>query len=366
MTTIVHVEAGKFLYGGALQVKYLLTELQAYHVNNILVCPKGSDIANECRDIAKVIEIDMKGDLDIGLAFRLKKILVEEKASLLHIHSRRGADVWGALAAKLAGVKVLLTRRVDNAEPIWFSKIKYAWFDHVAAISEGIRQVLLSQKVPADHVTTVRSAVDTELYQPRIDRAWFQSTFNYQDGDVVIGVIAQLIERKGHQLLLDKLTELRASYPNLQVLILGKGPRKEQLEASVNELGLTDCVQFAGFRTDMPKVMPNLDLVVHPAYIEGLGVSLLQAASCGVPIISCRTGGIPEAVKEGVHGLLAEPGDKEGLAKAIAQLLADKPLRESFSEAGIARMRCEFSTHVMAKGNVELYQRILNCDIATK
>ncbi len=73
-------------------------------------------------------------------------------------------------------------------------------------------------------------------------------------------------------------------------------------------------VQLAGFREDLAEILPCLDLVVHPALMEGLGVSLLQAASAGVPIVASRVGGIPEAVRDGENGLLVPPGDSRRAA----------------------------------------------------
>ena len=77
---------------------------------------------------------------------------------------------------------------------------------------------------------------------------------------------------------------------------------------------------LVGFRSDLDRILPCLDLLVHPATMEGLGVSLLQAASAGVPILASRTGGIPEAVREGENGLLVRPGDSAALGAALDQV----------------------------------------------
>lgn len=357
---VVHVEAGRHMYGGALQVQYLLQGLQDYDIENILVCPIGSEIGKRCQNVAKVIEVEMKGDLDIGMAFRIRDVLKQEQADLLHLHSRRGADIWGALAAKLAGVKVMLTRRVDNAEPIWFAKLKYnTWYDHVAAISEGIRQVLLSECVSEQQVTTIRSAVDTQLFTPDPDSVWFEDEFGYRQEHFVIGIVAQLIERKGHQVLLDALPSLVNDYPHIRVMVLGKGPLKDQLHQSVQSMGLADTVKFFGFRNDIQRVLPNLSLVVHPAFIEGLGVALLQASSSGVPVVACRTGGIPEAIADGENGILVSPGSSAELSQAIKTLVSEQNLHRNFRLNGRERMVSQFSVDTMTKLNFNTYQSIL-------
>ena len=90
----------------------------------------------------------MKGDLDLLLVSRLTKIIREEKPDLIHIHSRRGADVFGGIAASWAGVPCVLSRRVDNREPRWSVPLKYRLYDKVIVISEAIGHVLRSVAYP--------------------------------------------------------------------------------------------------------------------------------------------------------------------------------------------------------------------------
>ncbi|MGV3742052.1 MAG: glycosyltransferase, partial [Burkholderiaceae bacterium] len=141
---ILHVEAGKHYYGGARQVAYIVEGLAGRGVDNILACPVNAEIANAVGASAKIHEISMHGDADAGMAFRLAKLIRAEKPDLVHLHSRRGADLWGGVAARMAGVPCVLSRRVDNPEARWLVALKYRLYDHVITISEGIRDVLLA------------------------------------------------------------------------------------------------------------------------------------------------------------------------------------------------------------------------------
>ena len=161
---VLHVEAGMHLYGGALQVVFLLRGLKALGVDSILACPDGSAIAREAAPHAQVVTLPMKGDLDVGLLSRLRHLIREVRPDVIHLHSRRGSDIWGALAGRLEGVPVVLSRRVDNPEARLVVKLKYRLYDEVVTISEGIRQVLLSEGVPAGKLHCVLSAVDTQQY----------------------------------------------------------------------------------------------------------------------------------------------------------------------------------------------------------
>ncbi|MBD1390969.1 glycosyltransferase family 4 protein [Neiella sp. HB171785] len=358
---VLHIEAGRHLYGGAQQVYYIMRALDPTRVQSFLACPPGSDIEHAARDVATVLPIKMSGDLDIAMTGRLTRLIRQHNIDLVHVHSRRGADLFGLWAAKRAGVPAIVSRRVDNAEPGWFARWKYHNYSHVVTISEGIRQVLLSQGVRADHVTTIRSAVDTDKFQPVDDAgASLRRTFDIGNDQLVIGVIAQLIERKGHRILLQALPCILQQVPNLKVIFFGKGPEQQNLHELINQLNLTEHVTLAGFRTDMDALLPGLDLVVHPAFMEGLGVSLLQASCCAVPVVAGRAGGIPEAVRDDVNGTLVEPGDVDGLRDAILALLLDQPLRQRIGQQGRQLMLDEFSIQAMADANADLYERLLN------
>ncbi|MEW6039173.1 MAG: glycosyltransferase [Pseudomonadota bacterium] len=356
---VLHVEGGRNLYGGARQVLYLLEGLKRRGIDNVLVCPAGSDLAREAAAHAEVHAIPMAGDLDFRLIGRLYRIIGRVRPDLVHLHSRIGADVMGGIAARIAGMPVVHSRRQDNPEMRWAVAVKYRLHDRVVAISEGIGQVLASEGLPAAKLRCVRSAIDPAPFRRAGDRAWFLAEFGLPEGCTAIGVIAQLIERKGHRFLLEALPGLAGRYPDLHVLIFGKGPLESSLLETARRLGLTDRVHFAGFRDDLPRILPCLDLVVHPALREGLGISLLQAAAAGIPIVASRAGGIPEAVRDGENGLLVPPGDAPALAAAIRRLLDDPELARETGKRGQALIDREFSVEGMVEGNLAVYRELL-------
>ena len=359
--TVVHVETGKHLYGGALQVFYLMRGLANEDVRNILVAPQESAIAEASRDtVDQVYEVPMKGDLDVAFIFRLKKILQREKADIVHLHSRRGADVLGGIAAKLAGVKVVLSRRVDNPESALLVRLKYPLYDRVITISDGIRKVLISEGVSEGKITCVHSAVDIEKYSQVCDRAWFSNEFDLPENAKVLAVIAQLIQRKGHRYLLKVLPQLLQRHPNLYVLFFGKGPLQQQIEQQLMQPEFQGRVRLVGFRDDLERVLPCLYGIVHPADMEGLGVSLLQAAASGVPIIGSNAGGIPEIVHDQMNGYLVPPGDTACLSEKVELLLKDTQLASTFGKAGQDLVRERFSIQAMVKGNLQVYLSLCN------
>jgi glycosyltransferase involved in cell wall biosynthesis len=356
---VLHVEAGRNLYGGAQQVLYLLEGLHARGVRNVLACPRGSALGRAAAPFAEVHGIPMWGDLDVMMAIRLYRLMQQVQPDIVHLHSRIGADVMGGIAARLSGLPVVHSRRQDNPEPRWAVRWKYRLHDRVIAISEGIAQLKRAEGLPPQRLRVVRSVVDATPYQGPPDMAWFRAAFDLSPDSRTLAVVAQLIERKGHLVLLQALPLLLEEFTTLRVLFFGKGPLARPLHAAIRAHGMERRVQLAGFREDLPRILPCLDLLVHPAYREGLGVSLLQAAAAGVPIVACRAGGIPEAVRDGVNGILVPPGDAVALREAIARLLRDRVLARKMGQAGRDLVAREFSPDSMVDGNLAVYREVL-------
>jgi glycosyltransferase involved in cell wall biosynthesis len=357
---ILHVEAGRHLYGGARQVLYLLEGLQQRGIESFLAAPTGSAIAAAARPHAQGVHpTTMRGDLDAGMTWRLWRLIRELRPDLVHVHSRRGADVYAGLAAGLARTPAVISRRVDNPESRRAVAAKYRLYAKVIAISEGIRTVLLEQGLGPDRVVCVHSAIRAGDYQASGDRDAARRALGVAPGATVAGMIAQMIPRKGHRHLLAALPPVLGRHPRLEVVLFGQGPLQATLAQEVQRNGLASRVHFAGFRDDLPALLPGLDFVVHPAEMEGLGVSLLQAGAAGLPLIGTRAGGIPEIVVDGVTGLLVEPGDVDGLAAALDRMAAEPALRRLLGQGARHHVTRGFDVSAMVEGNLAVYRAVL-------
>lgn len=356
---ILHIEAGRHLYGGAAQVRYLIDGLAAEHVDNVLVCAPMSALAAE-PPVGRVVPVAMHGELDLGMLPRLARVIRAEQPDLVHVHSRRGADLFGGLAAAIAGVPAVLTRRVDAAEPSWLARLKYRPYSAVVALSQAIAAQLAAAGLDDARVLRIPSAVDTAVYRPDpAARERVRAEFALPRDALIVAVVAQLIERKGHLRLLAALPELARAEPRLRVLCFGRGPLEPRLAREVDARGLAQVVTLAGFRGDLPRLMPGFDLVVHPAEREGLGLALLEAAAAGVPVVACAAGGVPDVVEHAVTGALVTGGDTAALREAIARLLASPEERARLGAAARARAERRFGVAGMVAAHVSLYERVL-------
>jgi glycosyltransferase involved in cell wall biosynthesis len=359
---ILHVETGRHLYGGPQQVIYLLKALRDRGHECTLVCPPDSGIDSAARQEAiPVRNLFCAGDLDLPFAYRLSQYLNSARPDLLHCHSRRGADILGGLAASFSDVPAVVSRRVDNTELRLLAALRYRPFKKIIAISETIKNVLVERGVDDERIVVIRSAVDTGRFADSAgDCQSFRDEFLIPSDAFAIAAAGQLIPRKGHRYLLEAVASLRASHPNIRLVIFGEGYLGNQLRAQAASLGLGDVVQFAGFREDLDDYVSCFDLFAHPALAEGLGVATLKAAAAGVPVVGFNAGGVIEAVANEKTGLLVPPEDVAALAAAIARLADDENLRQQFSDAGRLRMRNEFSIDTMADQHIELYESVLS------
>ena len=131
------------------------------------------------------------------------------------------------------------------------------------------------------------------------------------------------------------------------------------LERQVKELHLERHVLLPGFRADVLSLLKAFDLFVMSSVTEGLGTSLLDAMAAARPIVATRAGGMPEVVVDGETGVLVPIRDPEQLAGAIVRLLKDPALRSRFGQAGLARVREEFSLARMVDATVAVYEQAL-------
>lgn len=356
---ILHLESGRHFYGGARQVAYLIEGLEALDIDNVLLCARGSAIA-QCALPAEIIEMPLGGDLDVGQHSRITRMLRGLRADLLHVHSRRGADLYGGLAARRAGVPAVLTRRVTSEESVLWARFKFRNYARIIAISSAIRAELTEHfGLAPSKLALVPSAVDAEVYRDGDSRAKLEQAFNLSSDAFVVGCVAQLIPRKGHGTLLESFATLADAHPELHLICFGAGPLETELEQRVSALGLSQRVTLAGFREDLPSLLPGLDLYTHAANREGLGVAVLEALAARVPVVAAAAGGVPDIIEDGVTGLLTPCDDAAALAAAIERMLGDAALRTQVIEAGAAKVERTFSITAMARGNLDVYQEVL-------
>jgi len=212
----------------------------------------------------------------------------------------------------------------------WMLKWVCESADLVIANSEFTRKLVL-ESAPGANVLAIPLAVDYRRFAPG-DAQGAKRRFGVAN-KVVLSTVSRLDSYKGHDVVFRAIAASSERIRrNLVYLIAGRGPHQAELERQVTELGLTDQVRFLGFvpEDDLPDLYRASDLsllcsreVVERQQVEGFGLVILEAQSCGTPVIGTRTGGIPDAVKEGEGGWLIEQDDTAALSSFLSRLVDD-------------------------------------------
>lgn len=358
---IVHIETGRHFYGGARQVGYLLDALAEFDFENLLVCHSSNPLAET--NSAQTVSWPMRGDLDILLYRRLIDLIRRQQPDLVHVHSRRGGDLFGGRAARAAGVPAVLTRRVDSHEPRFWLRLKCSPYRRIVAISSAVEKQLANAGVEPSRLACVHSAVDTALFRPDTEaRSKLVARYGLPSDAIVLGSAAQFIERKGQGLLLQLLRALIAEEPRVRLLLYGQGPRRARIERQAKRYGLAGHAIFPGFVSDWPALVPGLDLFLHPARREGLGAVVLEAMSAGVPVIASRAGGIVDVIETDVDGMLVAGESIAAWRDAVGGLLSDSIERIRLAASARRKVEERFTIERMSERYAELYREILHDD----
>ncbi|HET7422554.1 MAG TPA: glycosyltransferase family 4 protein [Gemmatimonadales bacterium] len=189
-------------------------------------------------------------------------------------------------------------------------------------------------------VRVVPLGADHEAFRPGVDTHEVRERYGLEDGRWLLSV-ARLTRHKGIDTALQALALLAADYPDLRYAVVGVGEEHESLQEEARQLGVGDRVRFL---TEVPdRDLPALYNVAEvylgvsrllEQRVEGFGISLVEASACGVAVVAGRSGGIPEAVRDGETGMLVDAERPEAVADALRRLLDDAALRRRLGQAG--------------------------------
>jgi len=166
---------------------------------------------------------------------------------------------------------------------------------------------------------------------------------------------ARFAPQKDHILLLEALKGVEG---NWRLLLVGDGPTRAEVEQTTIRLGLADRVEFLGQRSDICQLLATADVFVLPSKWEGLPLSILEAMRAGLPVIATNTGGVAEAVTDGVTGYLTPPGDVPELRNRIQQLIASPSLLPRLALAARRRYEQDFRIETMVQKTVAVYRQL--------
>jgi glycosyltransferase involved in cell wall biosynthesis len=222
----------------------------------------------------------------------------------------------------------------------------------VIALSENWRGYL-ARIVPAARIVVVPNMVDGAAVQAGIEASGQARSPN---GILFLGEIGK---RKGIYDLVCVLAQVAAAHPAAHLVAGGSG-ELDEVRRLARDLGVEASLELPGWVAGEEKLrrLAEASVYVLPSYNENLPVSILEAMAAGLPVVSTRVGGIPDAVRHGVDGFLVEPGAKEDLAEHVLRLLHDPGLRERMGASGRRRALEQFAPAAVLAPLEQIYAAI--------
>lgn len=214
--------------------------------------------------------------------------------------------------------------------------------DAVTTISDHTEQALAGY-LPAGRTHRLHPGVDADRFTPDVDGTAFRSAWGIPEDAPLVGCVSRLVRRKGQDVLLDAWPVIRRRHPTAWLVLVGAGPEEDRLRDRARQLGPGAQVVMTGELDGdgLPGAYGALDVFAMPCRtrwfgtdVEGLGIVYLEAQACGVPPVAGRSGGAPEAVRDGETGIVVDGRDPVAVADAVAHVLDDPVRRRGMGLAG--------------------------------
>lgn len=288
---------------------------------------------------------------------KLVGLMKREKYDIVHTQLLHGSVV-GQIAARLAGVPFrVITRQYttdcyhDGHKHISrFDTYVAQRADRVIAISESVRRDLVNNQVKPEKIELIYNGIDLTPFGDSKSSSDIRKRFD----KYLIGFVANLNYRKGHEYLLRAIASVKKEFPQIQLLLLGEGDLRVELENLVKDLEIQEQVSFLGYQKDVPAILKQLDLYVHASTLEPLGIAVIEAMAAGKCVVATEVGGVPEIIQDGKTGFLVKPKCSDSLARSIIKIIGAPDI--AIEIGGAARNRVEEVFDI--KKVVESYQDV--------
>ena len=361
--TVLHLVANRWWTGSAEPVIRLLTGLRARGHRVLLGLIAGDRFEQKAREAGLEplpgLSLEVRGNPvhAVGDLRRVRQAVRAEGVDVVHVHHSH--DHWlGWLGRGPAG----LVRTFHNARAVRLTGLSpwlYRRTDALIAVSREIEERGRRAGISPERLVRVDGVVDVGRFEDG-DGAAIRKEFDLASA-AVIGCVARLAPRRGHELLIRAFQQLLPEYPHARLLLVGKGEARARLETLVSDLGLAREVLFAGYRdADLPAVLQALDaFALMGAGSDESCRAALEAMAAGRPVVGRRVGALPETVVHGVTGLLVDDDRPESVAAALRVLVARPEQAAAMGRAGRERARALFGSDAHAAQIERVYRRIV-------
>ncbi|WP_225918098.1 glycosyltransferase [Neiella holothuriorum] len=306
-------------------------------------------------------ELPMKHKFDFGVVNSLVELIKERDIHVIHTHGYK-SDILGVLAARKAGIPCVVTPHgFENARDlklrffIWLGCKAMTFAEAVAPLSQALCEDSRQAGVKEEKIHYIQNGVDlSEVEAIRLS----DEVAEKPEGVQRIGFIGQMISRKNIFHILDLFNEMAAERSNIELVLLGDGDQRAELENYACQLSQADRIKFLGFRDDRLALLKSFDLFVMSSTLEGIPRCLMEACAMEIPISAYDIPGIDQLVTDKETGLLAPLNDKAALKETWQRLLDDSELARTLGLNARHFVEQYFSAKRMAQEYNDLFRQL--------
>ncbi len=287
----------------------------------------------------------------------LKTLIEKEGINIIHAQTRV-TQVLGFFLSRFGGVPMVTTCH-GFFRPRWFRKTFPCWGEAVIAISKPVEQHLVKDfGVAQDQVHLIANGIDLERFEVVNEQMRREAREKWGMGKApLIGIIARLSDVKGIDILIKAMPLVLKEIPTANLLIAGQGPEEIVLKKLTQDMSLTAHVHFKSITNQSQELLCAFDVFVMPSLMEGLGLSVIEAQACGIPVVASKIGGLVDLIEDGKTGFLVPVNDPTALADRIIVVLKNPQQAKAMARQARVQTEQNFSVQRMLKETLGVYEQ---------
>jgi len=258
---------------------------------------------------------------NLNAIYKLTKLILHTRPLIVHTHGAE-ANFHGIIAAFIARVPVRIAEEIGIPTHSNLAKLAFLIIYKLANRVIGISDSVVNWLIASGEVNIGKAV---RLYNPVILPPQKKSVISKHNDVFRIGFVGRLEPVKNPMVLLKMVKRLHEAHIPVELLIVGDGSLRRALEEQVDEQMLRKQVVFFGYQDDPFQIIGECDLYIQPSISEGFGLAIVEAMSCGVPVIATAVGGAPEIIQHGVTGWIVPVSDEPSLISAVKIAIAQGP-----------------------------------------
>jgi glycosyltransferase involved in cell wall biosynthesis len=369
---ILHVIHSGAIGGGPRILNALATHFNQAPWQSQVICSNDGPLGEDLKALhipVHYLELSRLGQ-NFSSWIPLTRKIQALKPDILHIHGQF-AGLFGGMAGKFARVPAIIyTSQFPSFITDWdmgrvirndIAERTTCWCaDKVICVSKtdyheySRRKMAISEKL-----AVINNGADISSFKGPFDRQATRQECNLPLDAPVVGFFGRLTDQKGVEFLLRAVPMVLSQHSSCHFLIVGDGPKRQELEQIVRQLTISAQVTFLGMRRDIPALMNAVDIVAIPSLFEPNALCTFEAMAAGRAVVASAVEGLPEQVVDGVTGHLVKPADSSSLAAKLNELLATPSVIIQMGLEGRRRAESNFSFDIMFAKYEEVYRQLI-------